>query len=216
MPNSAARARPPAPRARDCAGRQTRGRVARRLRGLALRGLAQPAAGLARAPWQVGAFESPAPPPRAGQLDDTGSQCLALETLSETLADEPNAGAARGQALRHGAGAVLWQRALEGVAPASAAAGGAGARDRLTHALATALGDLFANRGDSHLFAATLRVGLHGRFAAWLGAVVHADRPLRVAAAGCYMWIRLAFAVGSAFGVGVTPPPPPAPPAAAP
>ena len=69
--------------------------------------------------------------------------------------------ARRAQALRHGAGAALWQRALGDLAPA---ADGAGARDSLVCAVAMALGDLPVRRGDDAVAAAALLVALDPRW----------------------------------------------------
>ena len=85
---------------------------------------------------------------------------------------------------------------------------GAGARDRLAYAVATALGDLFVYRGDDAVAAAVLLVALDPRVAAWSGATVHAARPLRVAAAGLYLLARVMNC--SCSCLGVTPPPLPA------
>ena len=119
------------------------------------------------------------------------------------------------QALQHGAAAALWQRALRGTAPPplqtpppappppspSSQLDGAGARDGLAHAVATALGDLLANRGDDAVCAAALLVARDLRSAAWYGATVQASRPLRVAAAGDYLLFRVFLASASCLGV---------------
>ena len=123
------------------------------------------------------------------------------------------------QALQHGAAAALWQRALRGTAPPplqtpppappsspSSQLDGAGARDGLAHAVATALGDLLANRGDDAVGAAALLVARDPRIAAWYGATVQASRPLRVAAAGDYLLSRVN--LSSASCLGVRPPAP--------
>ena len=118
------------------------------------------------------------------------------------------------QALRHGAAAALWQRALDGIAPPSPpSVSGEAARDRLAYAVATALGDLFVFRGDDDVAAATLLVALDPRGGAWHAATVHASRPLRVAAAGTYLinrqWL---VAASSCSRLEVTPARPPASP----
>ena len=123
------------------------------------------------------------------------------------------------QALQHGAAAALWQRALRGTAslhlqtlppappsPSSSQLDGAGARDRLAHAVATALGDLLVFRGDDAVGAAALLVARDPRSAAWYGATVQASRPLRVAAAGDYLLFRVL--TSSASCLGVRPPAP--------
>ena len=120
------------------------------------------------------------------------------------------------QALQHGAAAALWQRALRGTAPpplqtppppsSSSQLDGAGARNRLAHAVATALGDLLVNRGDDAVGAAALLVARDPRSAAWFGATVQASRPLRVAAAGDYLLSRVM--TSSASCLGVRPPAP--------
>jgi hypothetical protein len=108
------------------------------------------------------------------------------------------------QALRHGAAAALWQRALDGIAPPSPpSVSGEAARDRLAYAVATALGDLFVFRGDDDVAAATLLVALDPRTAAGSGATVHASRPLRVAAIGFYLLWRVAQCARSCLGVRV-------------
>ena len=78
---------------------------------------------------------------------------------------------------------------------------GAGARDRLAHAVATALGDLFVYRGDDAVAAAVLLVALDPRGAAWYGAMVHGSRPLRVASAGSYLMTRVMYCSCSCLGV---------------
>ena len=83
-----------------------------------------------------------------------------------------------------------------------------GARDRLAHAVATALGDLLVFRGDDAVAAAALLVALDPRTAAWSGATVHASRPLRVAAAGTYMLVRISASICSCLGVTAAGPPP--------
>ena len=89
---------------------------------------------------------------------------------------------------------------------------GAGARDRLAYAVATALGDLFVYRGDDAVAAAVLLVALDARGAAWCGATVHGSRPLRVAAAAGYLVERIMFCscscVGVSAGGGPAHPPP--------
>ena len=64
-------------------------------------------------------------------------------------------------------------------------------RDRLAHAVATALGDLFVYRGDDAVAAAVLLVALDPRGAAWYGATAHGSRSLRVAAAAAYLTERI-------------------------
>ena len=118
----------------------------------------------------------------------------------------------RAQALRHGAVAALWQRALSDITPPPMSLDGAGARDRLAYAVATALGDLFVYRGDDAVAAAVLLVALDPRGAAWCGATVHGSRPLRVAAAAGYLVERIMFCscscVGVSAGGGPAHPPP--------
>ena len=134
--------------------------------------------------------------------------CLHVRGL--TSAAGPDCG--RAQALRHGMAAALWQHAVRGISPLSSPTDGAGARDRLAHAMATALGDLFVYRGDDAVAAAVLLVALDPRGAAWYGATVHGSRPLRVAAAGSYLGMRVVFCSGSCLGVsaggGPSRPPP--------
>ena len=108
------------------------------------------------------------------------------------------------QALEHGAPALLWRCALDGVAGPEA--GGAGARDELAHAVATALGDLLAYRGGDAVFVAAQHVALGGQCAAWYSATVHASRPLRVAAAAHYCLHYCMFSAGACLGVRALPP----------
>ena len=113
------------------------------------------------------------------------------------------------QALEHSAPALLWRCALDGMHMAAPAAAGGGARDRLAHAVATVLGDLFAYRADDAVFVAVQHVLLGGKFVAWHGATVHASRPLRVAAAAQYCLFRCLFSAGACLGVRPPPRPPP-------
>ena len=106
--------------------------------------------------------------------------------------------ARRAQALRHGAGAALWQRALGDLAPA---ADGAGARDSLVCAVAMALGDLLVRRGDDAVAAAALLVTLDPRWAGWICGTAHASRPLRVVAAAGYLFFRASSSLCSCLGV---------------
>ena len=110
------------------------------------------------------------------------------------------------QAVRLGAPAMLWQRALHcGLAPPSS--GGVEARERLACALATALRDLLAYRGDDALAAAALRIVFDSRLAAWHEALaVGASRPPRVAAAVNFIAWRCACCAGSSLGVRASPP----------
>ena len=85
--------------------------------------------------------------------------------------------------------------------PSSTDGAGAGARDRLAYAVATALGDLFVFRGDDAVAAAVLVFALDARGAAWYGATVRGSRPLRVAAAGSYLLQRIVFCSCSCLGV---------------
>ena len=105
------------------------------------------------------------------------------------------------QAVRLGAPAMLWQRALHcGMAPSTS--GGAGARERLAYVLATALADLLAYRGDDELAAAALRIVFDPRLAAWHGALsVDASRPPRVTAAANFIGFRCACCAVSSLGV---------------
>ena len=112
------------------------------------------------------------------------------------------------QALEHGAPALLWRCALDGVAGPEA--GGAAARDELAHAVATALGDLFAYRAGDAVFVAAQHVALGGQCAAWYSAAVHASRPLRVAAAAYYCLDRCLYSAGASLGVRAPPLPFPA------
>ena len=112
-------------------------------------------------------------------------------------------GPGRAQALRHGVAAALWEHAVRGISPPSppCPADGAGARDRLAHAVATVLGDLFVFRGDDTVAAAVLLFALDARGLAWFSATVHGSRPLRVAAAGMYLLQRILFCSFSCLGV---------------
>ena len=115
----------------------------------------------------------------------------------------------RAQALHNGAAGALWQRALRGITPPPppppltppSLLDGAGARDVLAYAVATALGDLLMFRGDDAVAAAALLVAQDPRSATWYGAMVQASRPLRVAAAGEYLLFRVCTASGSCLGV---------------
>ena len=109
----------------------------------------------------------------------------------------------RAQALRHGVAAALWEHAVRGISPPSppSPADGAGARDRLAHAVATALGDLFVQRGDDTVAAAVLLIALDARGVAWYSATAHGSRPLRVVAAGAYLLQRILFCSFSCLGV---------------
>ena len=109
------------------------------------------------------------------------------------------------QALERGAPALLWRRALDGLAEPTA--GGAGARDRLAHAVSMALGDLFAFRAGDEMFVAAQHVALHRQAPAWYSAMVHASRPLRVATAAQYCMSRCLSSAGACLGVR----PPPCP-----
>ena len=110
------------------------------------------------------------------------------------------------QAVRLGAPAMLWQRALHcGLDPSSS--GEAGAPERLACALATALADLLAYRGDDELAAAALRIVFDPRLAAWHDALAaDASRPPRVAAAASIIAWHCAFCAGSSPGVRASPP----------
>ena len=110
------------------------------------------------------------------------------------------------QALGHGAAAALWQRALRDTAQPPGAEGGR-AGDELALALATAMGDLFAWRGDDTVGRAVLCVGADQRFAAWYIAMAQASRPPRVTVAACYLLVRCLFSVGSCLGVRAAPRP---------
>ena len=105
------------------------------------------------------------------------------------------------QAVRLGAPAMLWQRALHcGLVPSSS--GGGGARERLARLLATALADLLAFRGDDELAAAALRIVFDPRHAAWYDALAaDASRPPRVAAAAHFLAWHCACCAGSNLGV---------------
>ena len=107
--------------------------------------------------------------------------------------------------MRLGAPAMLWQRALQcGLAPSSS--GGVEARERLACALATALRDLLASRGDDELAAAALRIVFDPRLAVWHDALAaDASRPPRVAAAAHFIAIRCASCAGSSLGVRASP-----------
>ena len=119
------------------------------------------------------------------------------------------------QALRHGAAVALWQLALGdvtvkvpeaaplGLVPVSA--GGAGARDRLACAVATALGDLLVYRGDDAVAAAAMLIVLDGRRVDWAGAMVHVSRPMRVVSAAMYLLNRLLHSSCSCLGVSASP-----------
>ena len=67
--------------------------------------------------------------------------------------------------------------------------------------MATALGDLLVFRGDDAVAAAALLVALDPRGAAWYGAMLQATRPLRVAAAGDYLFSRVSNSIASCLGV---------------
>ena len=110
------------------------------------------------------------------------------------------------QAVRLGAPAMLWQRALHcGLAPSSS--GGVEARERLAYVLATALADLLAYRGDDELAAAALRIVFDPRLAAWHDALaVDASRPPRVAAAAHFIAWRCVCSACSSLGVRASPP----------
>ena len=82
----------------------------------------------------------------------------------------------------------------------------------MTHAVATAVGDLFACRAGDAVFVAAQHVLLGGQAAAWYSATVHASRPLRVAAAAGYCLNRCLFSAGACLGVR----PPPSPPSEGP
>ena len=78
--------------------------------------------------------------------------------------------AACAQAVRLGAPAMLWQRALRcSPAPSPAKDSGAGAHDGLVLALSTALADLLVQRGGDELSAAALRIFFDPQLAAWYG-----------------------------------------------
>ena len=115
-----------------------------------------------------------------------------------------------GQALRQGAAAALWQHALGDIGTEASAApvpaeGGGGARDRLACAVATALGDLLVYRGDDAVAAAAMLVARDARSREWFGAMVHASRPLRTAAAAGYLMIRCVHSSCSCVGVSTSP-----------
>ena len=114
----------------------------------------------------------------------------------------------RPQALHHGAAAALWQSALrlEGIPPPPLALPSLGAaaslrRDGLACALATALGDLFVNRGDDAVGVTALLVVTDVQYAAWYGAQVHASRPPSVAAVAGYLNWRIVASICSCLGV---------------
>ena len=111
------------------------------------------------------------------------------------------------QAVRLGAPAMLWQRALHcGLAPSSS--GGVEARERLACVLATALRDLLAYRGDDELAAAALRIVFDPRLAAWHNALAAgASRPPRVAAAANFIAWRCVCCAASSLGVRASPRP---------
>ena len=120
----------------------------------------------------------------------------------------------RAQALHHGAAAALWERALGlGITavPSSPPSplDGVGVEDRLAYVAAMALGDLFVFRGDDTVAAAVLLVALDQRGVARSGALLHASRPLRLAAAWAYLLSRLMYSSCSSLGVIDGGPPPP-------
>ena len=160
-------------------------------------GAASPShASTAAAPWGTGTSSS---------TDDRA--CLAARALSLMLCDEPTAARCRAKALHRGAAAALWQCAVSVASsaprPPPTALDGAGPRDRLAHAVTTALGDLLVFRGDDAVGAAALLIALDPRYAVWSSATVHASRPLRVVAAGIYLMWRNITSGGSCLGVTV-------------
>ena len=124
-----------------------------------------------------------------------------LRKRDESSAKALGAGLGCTQALQRGAGVALWLRAVYGIEQRAAPVEPNDARDRLAHAVATALGDLLAYRGDDAVCAAALLVARDPRSAAWYGATMQASRPLRVAAAGDYLLSRVYHSSASCLGV---------------
>ena len=110
------------------------------------------------------------------------------------------------QAVRLGAPAMLWQRALH-CGLASSSSGSVEAREGLAHVLSTALRDLLALRGDDELAAAALRIVFDPRLAAWHDALAaDASRPPRVAAAANRVVHWTYFCACSSLGASASPP----------